>query len=180
MHLSVPGPKDRQSRIESPDKFSNRGEAVRGRSKDSWCPRSNQATLGRVKATHSAHLHRREQAIPISRQYSSRGTSIRYNVSLSKSLQSTDTEYCTRKRQFSRKIIEWDFRKNVSGSERREILQSLPEREVTSTLFVKDPRLKPDKLRSWRKRYREEVDDRLPLRVDSRSSSLPSKSRCTQ
>lgn len=64
----------------------------------------------------------------------------------------SDTNGCVRKRQFSRKIAEWGFRKNVSSSERRGILQSLPDCNVPSSLYPGDPRLKPEKLRSWRKR----------------------------
>jgi hypothetical protein len=66
-----------------------------------------------------------------------------------------------RKRQFSRKIIEWGFRKNVSSIERRDILQTLSDDKSYSTLGFKDPRLKPEKIKNWRKRYRDEADEQL-------------------
>ncbi|KAE9376184.1 TPR-like protein [Stipitochalara longipes BDJ] len=84
----------------------------------------------------------------------------------------TEHRFETTKRQFSRKIQEWGFRKNVSGSERREILQSLPEHDITSTLYAKDPRLKPEKLKSWRKRYRDDVDDLSCRCANPQPSSL--------
>jgi hypothetical protein len=62
-----------------------------------------------------------------------------------------------RKRQFSRKIIEWGFRKNVPMSERRLILQKLSSGSQENMPKFKDLRLKPTKLNNWRKRYREEV-----------------------
>jgi hypothetical protein len=77
-----------------------------------------------------------------------------------------------RKRQFSRKIIEWGFRKNISSFERREILQTLPEDTSYSALGSKDPRLKPEKIRNWRKRYRGDVDEPTcqPLQPQSSNS----------
>lgn len=94
-------------------------------------------------------------------------------------LLSAVTNVCTRKRQFSRKIIEWGFRKNVSSSERRNILQSLPEHTAPFPLYPEDPRLKPEKLRSWRKRYRDDVDEQPCHSVPKQSSSLLGKSILT-
>jgi hypothetical protein len=62
-----------------------------------------------------------------------------------------------RKRQFSRKIIEWGFRKNIPRGERRVILQRILKGEEEETSNVKDHRLKPQKLRNWQRRYRDEV-----------------------
>jgi hypothetical protein len=76
-----------------------------------------------------------------------------------------------RKRQFSRKIIEWEFRKNVSSFERREILQTLPEDTSYSALDSKDLRLKPEKIRNWRKRYRDDVDEQTCQRLQPQSSA---------
>jgi hypothetical protein len=84
----------------------------------------------------------------------------------------SDTNGCVRKRQFSRKIAEWGFRKNVSSSERRGILQSLPDCNVPSSLYPGDPRLKPEKLRSWRKRYRDDVDEQPCHFLQPQSSAL--------
>ncbi|PMD62303.1 TPR-like protein [Hyaloscypha bicolor E] len=74
------------------------------------------------------------------------------------------------KRQFSRKIIEWGFRKNIPRGERRVILQRiLKGSEETSN--VKDHRLKPQKLKNWQRRYRDEVQmGRCSLNRVGRSS----------
>ena len=53
------------------------------------------------------------------------------------------------------KINKWGFRKNVSRSERRMILQSSS--GETSGRNVQDRRLKEGKLKNWQRRYRDEV-----------------------
>ncbi|PMD45824.1 TPR-like protein [Hyaloscypha variabilis F] len=85
----------------------------------------------------------------------------------------TEHRFETTKRQFSRKIVEWGFRKNVSGSERRVILQSLPDQDIPAILYAKDPRLKPEKVRSWRKRYRDDVDDESLHCDNAQKQSFP-------
>jgi hypothetical protein len=57
--------------------------------------------------------------------------------------------------QFSRKVDEWGFKKNVSGSERRKMLQSPPNRSHL-LLIPHNPRINSGKLQNWRKRYRKE------------------------
>jgi hypothetical protein len=57
--------------------------------------------------------------------------------------------------QFSRKVNEWGLKKNVSGSERRKILQGPPNRS-RPLLETQYPRINSGKLQNWRKRYRKE------------------------
>jgi hypothetical protein len=64
--------------------------------------------------------------------------------------------------QFSRKVNEWGFKKNVSSSERRVILQNLPNRPHPP-LETQNSCINSGKLQNWRKRYRKEES----------SSSLP-------
>ncbi|PMD38715.1 hypothetical protein L207DRAFT_584112 [Hyaloscypha variabilis F] len=63
------------------------------------------------------------------------------------------------KRQFLRKMNEWGFRKNVSRSERLKILEAMPRSMHKPALDLKDRRLKPGKLKNWRRRYRDEVKE---------------------
>ena len=77
------------------------------------------------------------------------------------------------KRQFSRKILEWGFRKNVSRSERCLILQHLPQLGQDPVLEFDDHRFKPGKLNNWRRRYWKE---RL---VKSRQRNHPRNPHCT-
>jgi hypothetical protein len=57
--------------------------------------------------------------------------------------------------QFSRKVSEWGFRKNVSCSERRKMLQN-PRALSNPTLETQDQRVNSGKLQNWGKRYRKE------------------------
>ena len=58
------------------------------------------------------------------------------------------------KRQFSRQVEKWGFRKNVSRSERRTILQNLPEKNGSLIPGFQDRRVDEGKLRNWQRRYR--------------------------
>ncbi|KAF4627744.1 hypothetical protein G7Y89_g10410 [Cudoniella acicularis] len=66
------------------------------------------------------------------------------------------------KRQFSRQIEKWGFRKNVSRSERRMILEALPRSMNDPLPDLQDGRLKAGRLKNWRRRYREEVEHDAP------------------
>lgn len=65
---------------------------------------------------------------------------------------------------------EWGFRKNVSRSERLKILEAMPRSIHEPAPDLKDRRLKPGKLKNWRRRYRGEVRE-VPLALSQRSVS---------
>jgi hypothetical protein len=65
---------------------------------------------------------------------------------------------------------EWGFRKNVSRSERLKILEAMPRSMHEPALDLKDRRLKPGKLKNWRRRYRDEVKE-APLGLSQPSLS---------
>ncbi|KAH8596205.1 hypothetical protein B0O99DRAFT_740757 [Bisporella sp. PMI_857] len=61
------------------------------------------------------------------------------------------------KRQFSRKVEEWGFRKNVSQSERRNIMKNFETGLVVQTIKDKDRRVNARKLENWKKRYKKDA-----------------------
>jgi hypothetical protein len=70
---------------------------------------------------------------------------------------------------------EWGFRKYVSRSERLKILEALPRDSDDAVPNLKDRRLKPGKLKNWRRRYRGEVTGAL-LSLSQRSRG---QGKCT-
>jgi len=66
---------------------------------------------------------------------------------------------------------EWGFKKNVSRSERLKILEAMPRGMHEPALDLKDRRLKPGKLKNWRRRYRDEVKE-APLGLSQGNSTL--------
>jgi hypothetical protein len=62
-----------------------------------------------------------------------------------------------RKRQFSRQIENWGFRKNISRAERHKILKCVARNAREGIPELRDRRLKVGKLKNWRRRYREEL-----------------------
>ncbi|PMD41145.1 TPR-like protein [Hyaloscypha variabilis F] len=65
------------------------------------------------------------------------------------------------KRQFARQIEKWGFRKNVSSSERRRILQSLAGGMNEPVPELVDRRLKTTKLENWKRRYRSDKSEKI-------------------
>jgi hypothetical protein len=57
---------------------------------------------------------------------------------------------------FDRKIAKWGFRKNISRSERRDLLLKLPGGGSAPAPESIDRRLKAGKLKNWQRRYNEE------------------------
>jgi hypothetical protein len=72
-----------------------------------------------------------------------------------------------RKRQFARQIEKWGFRKNVSSSERRRILQSLAGRMNEPVPELVDRRLKATKLENWKRRYRSDMSEKINGKEES-------------
>ncbi|PMD15309.1 TPR-like protein [Hyaloscypha hepaticicola] len=67
------------------------------------------------------------------------------------------------KRQFSGQVKKWGFRKNVSRSERRTMLQNLPETSGNPATGLQDRRVGQGKLKNWQRRYREGGTERLTV-----------------
>ncbi|PVH68814.1 TPR-like protein [Cadophora sp. DSE1049] len=61
------------------------------------------------------------------------------------------------KRQFSRKIEEWGFRKNVSRIERRRIMKTFNGESTYQTIDREDRRVTIEKLKNWKRRYKEDA-----------------------
>jgi hypothetical protein len=78
-------------------------------------------------------------------------------------------------RQFSRKVDEWGFKKNVSVSERRKILQNPPNLSHPH-LESQNLRINPGKLQNWRKRYRKE-ESALSMSRNTLENSCKSSSK---
>ena len=84
-----------------------------------------------------------------------------------------------RKRQFSRKVDEWGFKKNVTRYERRAILESLRLESHEDVLAVEDRRVKPAKIERWRRQQRNEghavqclpIQDSNVVRIDDSAGS---------
>jgi hypothetical protein len=77
--------------------------------------------------------------------------------------------------QFSRRVTEWGFRKNVSCSERRKMLQN-PRTRRYPILETQDQRVNLGKLQNWRKRYRKE-EPALSLPLNTLENSCKSSSK---